>query len=329
MSEKRGILLVNVGTPDGPSVPEVRRYLAEFLSDPHIIKVPAPVRWLLLNAIILPFRPKKSAHAYQRIWTEQGSPLMVYSRAQADAVQRALPDAMVRLAMRYGNPSIQDTLREFDEAGVTKVTLVPMFPQHAGATVESVVDRWAELMAAREQKLETDTFPPFHAMDGFVSAGGALIRETVDSLKADHVLFSFHGIPVNHHECLGEQCVPTCYRGQCVTTTNLLARAAGITDFTLAFQSRIKGQKWIKPYTEDVLVELAQRGVKRLAVACPSFVADCLETIEEIGLRAAETFVEAGGEKLALVPAVNAHPDFIGALARELQAAESSRASSA
>lgn len=326
---QRGILLVNVGTPDGPSVPEVRRYLAEFLSDPHILAMPAPLRWLLLNAVILPFRPKKSAHAYQRIWTEHGSPLLVHSRAQAAAVQRALPHTMVRLGMRYGSPSIEDALREFDEAGVTKITFVPMFPQHAGATVESAVHRWEELLAARAQKLETHTFPPFHAMDGFVNAGGALIRETVASIDADHVLFSFHGIPVNHHDCLGEQCVATCYRGQCVTTMNLLAGAAGVTSCTLAFQSRLKGQRWIRPFTEDVLVELAQRGVKRLAVACPSFVADCLETIEEIGMRAAETFQAAGGEKLALVPSVNAHPEFITALARELQAAEPMRASSA
>ncbi len=313
----RGILLVNVGTPDDPSVPSVRRYLREFLGDPQVLNMPAPLRWLLLNAVILPFRPKRSAHAYQRIWTEGGSPLLLHSRAQTEAVARALPGVMVRLAMRYGRPSLEDALGEFDAAGVEHVTVVPMFPQYAGATVDSVVGRWNTLLTGREAPATT-VFPPFHALDGFVQASGALIRETVDAISADHVLFSFHGLPVAHHTCESDPCVPECYRSQCVTTMRLLSAAAGVSDSSMAFQSRLRGQKWIRPFTDEVLVSLAQRGVRRVAVACPSFVADCLETLEEIALTAAATFRSAGGEQLALVPAVNAHPDFIGALAREL-----------
>ncbi len=316
MTEKRGILLVNVGTPDSPAVPDVRRYLAEFLGDPRVLNIPAPLRWLLLNAVILPFRPKRSAHAYQRIWTEQGSPLLVYSRAQTEAVQRALPDVMVRLGMRYGSPSLEDALRDFEEAGVSQVTVVPMFPQYAEATVESVVGRWKELTGTKT--LATEFYEPFHKLEGFIGASATIIRDTMKSIDADHLLFSFHGIPVSGHTCASELCEPKCYRGECVSTMQLLASAAGVSNFTLAFQSRLKGQKWIRPFTEDVLVELAQKGVKRLAVACPSFVADCLETLEEIGMRAEETFKEAGGEKLALVPAVNAHPLFIESLARSI-----------
>jgi len=325
MTEKRGILLVNVGTPDSPAVPDVRRYLAEFLGDPNVLAMPAPLRWLLLNAVILPFRPKRSAHAYQRIWTEQGSPLLVNSRAQTEAVQRALPDVMVRLGMRYGSPSLPEVLRDFEDAGVKHVTVVPMFPQYAAATVDSVVSRWNELLSERKNAPAADFFDPFHKMDGFINASATLIRDTMKSIDADHLLFSFHGIPVSGHTCVSELCEPKCYRGECVSTMQLLAKAAQVSDFTLAFQSRLKGQKWIRPFTEDVLVELAQKGVKRLAVACPSFVADCLETIEEIGMRAADTFKQAGGEKFAMVPAVNAHPEFVGALSREVDQFSSSR----
>lgn len=325
---RRGVLLVNVGTPDDPSVPSVRRYLAEFLGDPRVVDLPTPARWLLLNAVILPFRPKKSAHAYQQIWTAQGSPLLLNSRAQVDALQALLPDVVVRLGMRYGNPSLASALREFNDLGVTDVTLVPMYPQYARASTLTSLEKWKSLGASDDKVV-----PPFHALPGFIEASAASIRDTVSRIDAQYVLFSYHGLPVHQHhglstpgcakqdsECpaLGAENAQ-CYRAQCFTTTRALVAAAGVTRFSTAFQSRLKGRKWIRPFTDEVLVKLAQDGVKRLAVACPSFVADCLETLEEIGMRADAAFREAGGEKLALVPAVNAHPVFMQSLADEVR----------
>ncbi len=332
MSElRRGVLLVNVGTPDDPSVASVRRYLAEFLSDPRVLDMPAPARWLLLNAVILPFRPKKSAHAYQQIWTERGSPLLLNTQAQVDAVQRAMPDVVVRLGMRYGNPSLASALREFDGLGVKDITVVPMYPQYALASTETAAEAWRKLLGERAS--EAKVLPEFHALPGFIEASAANVKETVARIDADYVLFSYHGLPVHQHAGLSKpgcaaqdgECPALgaenarCYRAQCFATTRALAASAGVAKYSTAFQSRLKGTKWIRPFTDEVLVTLAQQGVKRLAVACPSFVADCLETLEEIGLRAAATFKEAGGEVLALVPAVNAHPVFIDALAAQLQ----------
>ncbi len=299
----KGVLLVNVGTPDDPSVPSVRRYLREFLSDPGVINLPAPLRWLLLNAVILPFRPARSAHAYRQIWTEHGSPLMLHTNAQAVALQRELPGYVVRVGMRYGNPSLRAALESLNNAGVTQVLLVPMFPQYAGATVGSVVSAWNSLGHKR-----STVFEPFHALSGFVQASGELLKQTCEPLENPHVLFSFHGLPVSHDST-------TQYVEQCRTTAQAIAAAASVNDYSFSFQSRLKGQKWTQPFTDEVLTGLATKGVKRVAVACPSFVADCLETLEEIGLRARDTFRAAGGEELVLVPAVNEHPVFISALA--------------
>lgn len=325
---RRGVLLVNVGTPDDPSVPSVRRYLAEFLNDPRVIDLPTPARWLLLNAVILPFRPKKSAHAYRQIWTDKGSPLLLNSRAQVEALQALMPDVVVRLGMRYGNPSLSTALREFTELGVTDITLVPMYPQYARASTLTSIEKWKELGASDEKIVSA-----FHAMPGFIEASAASIRETVARIDAEYVLFSYHGLPVHQHlglstpgcakqegECpaLGAENA-NCYRAQCFTTTRALVAASGVTKFSTAFQSRLKGRKWIRPFTDEVLVKLAQDGVKRLAVACPSFVADCLETLEEIGMRADAAFRGAGGEKLALVPAVNANPVFMRGLAEAVR----------
>lgn len=325
----RGVLLVNIGTPDDPSVKSVRRYLAEFLSDPRVIDLPAPARWLLLNAVILPFRPKKSAHAYQQIWTKQGSPLLINTQAQVEALQRAMPDVVVRLGMRYGNPSLASVLREFNELGVTDVTVVPMYPQYALASTLTAVEALRNHTALRDEKV----VPPFHALPGFIEASAANIRETVARIDAEYVLFSYHGLPVHQHHGLSKpgcakqegECPALdaenshCYRAQCFTTTRALVAASGVPRYSTAFQSRLKGQKWIRPFTDEVLVKLAQEGVKRLAIACPSFVADCLETLEEIGMRAEASFREAGGETLALIPAVNAHPIFIESLAHEVR----------
>ncbi len=327
----KGVLLANVGTPDDPSVPAVRRYLGEFLNDPRVIDLPTVWRWLLLNLIILPFRPSKSAHAYQQIWTPEGSPLLVNSKKQVDALRAAMPGVEVELAMSYGKPSMADALAALRARGVTHITLVPMYPQYASATTGGTVEGWHQLLGLQIEPPATSVLPAFHALPGFIGALGENIRRSVAEANADHVLFSFHGLPIRQLAPVckdaseGKACGPLgpehrhCYRAQCMATAEALKVAAGLTSSSVAFQSRLKGATWLSPFTDEVVVELAKKGVKRLVVSCPAFVADCLETLEEIGLRAAESFKEAGGESFTLVPAVNASPQFIASLADELR----------
>ena len=320
-ASRRGVVLVNVGTPQAPTVEAVRAYLREFLGDPKVVDLPAPARWLLLNLVILPFRPPRSAHAYQAIWTEAGSPLLVHSRAQAAALSQRLPDALVVLAMRYGKPSLRDAVAALSEAGVTDVTLVPLYPQDAAATVGTTVEAFRALVG------EARVVAPFFSSPGFVGAVASKVRASVESSGAEHVLFSYHGLPVRQ---VSARCQATCsrrdgacpplrddnlrcYRAQCHATTTAIAQAAGVlARSSTSFQSRLKGSSWIGPFTDEALASLADRGVKRVAVACPSFVADCLE---ELGLRGAALFRAHGGAHLELVPAVNDAPAFIDTLA--------------
>jgi ferrochelatase len=327
LSTRRGVVLVNIGTPDAPTVPAVRKYLAEFLGDPRVIDLPAPARWLLLRLIILPFRPKRSAHAYQQIWTKDGSPLMLHAQSQVAALRASLPGYEVELAMRYGNPSLPSVIESLRSRGVRELIVVPMYPQFASATTGTTLERVAELTSG----MNVITVPAFHARSGFIEAAAAQVRATVESSGAEHVLFSYHGLPIRqlkpvcHSPCTTQPCSALgpsnaqCYRAQCYATSADIARAAGVSKTSTSFQSRLKGATWLSPFTEEAVVALAQQGVKRLAVACPSFVADCLETLEEIGMRASQTFREAGGESLTLVPAVNASTPFISMLADEVR----------
>ena len=247
----RGIVLVNVGTPDSPSVPDVRRYLAQFLNDPRVIDIHPIARWLLLNLVILPFRPSKSAHAYQQIWTPAGSPLLVNSNAQLEALRAALPGVQVELAMSYGKPSMQDALSKFQARGVTQITLVPMFPQYASATTGGVVEAWHQLIGAQVQPPATSVLPPFHSRPGFIAAFAENIRQTVATSNADHLLFSFHGLPIRQlapvcqDAAAGKPCGPLgpghahCYRAQCLATADALVKATGLTATSTAFQSRL------------------------------------------------------------------------------------------
>ena len=327
----RGVLLVNIGTPDDPSVPAVRRYLGEFLNDPRVIDLPTVWRWLLLNLIILPFRPSKSAHAYQQIWTPEGSPLLINSKKQVEALRSAMPGVEVELAMSYGKPSMPDALAALRARGVTHITLVPMYPQYASATTGGTVEAWHKLLGLQIEPPATSVLPAFHELPGFIGALSENIRAAVTAANADHVLFSFHGLPIRQlapvckDASQGKACGPLgpehrhCYRAQCMATADALKTAASLTSSSVAFQSRLKGATWLSPFTDEVVVELAKKGVKRLVVACPAFVADCLETLEEIGIRAADEFKAAGGESFTLVPAVNASPQFINSLADELR----------
>jgi protoporphyrin/coproporphyrin ferrochelatase len=328
---RRGVVLVNVGTPEAPTVAAVREFLREFLGDPGVVDLPAPLRWALLALIILPFRTGRSAHAYRGIWTDRGSPLLVHARAQMAALQARLPEAEVVLAMRYGKPSLAEAVARLERAGVTDVTLVPMYPQDAAATTGSTVKAFHALSPRAR------VVPAFYSHPGFVQAYARQVREAVARAGAEYVLFSYHGLPtrqlerVCHDGCGGALGAPVpcgpatgahagCYRAQCYATTAAIAAAAGLSRWGTSFQSRLKGTTWLSPFTDDTLEHLARRGVKRLAVVCPAFVADCLETLEEIGQRGAEAFQEAGGDHLELVPAVNDAPEFIDALASLVRA---------
>jgi ferrochelatase len=329
-----GLLLLNLGTPDEPTPSAVRRYLAEFLSDPRVLDINPVGRWLLLHAIILRTRPAKSAHAYKQVWTERGSPLLFHSRDLADGVQTRLGAGWkVALGMRYGKPSIPAALAELTDAGVDRVVVLPLFPQYASSSTGSALERLYQVASTANNVMPLEVVPAFHADLAFLASFVAVGRPVLDDFRADHVLFSFHGLPERHmrkgdpsgtHCLASPDCCATlgpankdCYRAQSYATARALAAGLGLATggWTVSFQSRLGRTPWIKPYTDVLLDELARGGTKRLAVFCPAFVADCLETLEEIGIRAREQFRAAGGEDLTLVPSLNATPTWVDAVA--------------
>ncbi len=327
-----GLLLINLGTPDAPTTPAVRRYLREFLSDPRVIDINPVGRALLLHLFILPFRPAKSAHAYRAIWDEtRGSPLLAFSKDLAAGVAEKLGASWhVELAMRYGTPSIASALERMRAAAVERVVVLPLYPQYAASSTATSVARVMELVGARWDTLPIDVVPAFYADPGFLGAFEAVARPVLADARPDHVLFSFHGLPerqIKKSDPTGAHCLrdasccdvitqtnQSCYRAQSYATARALASRLGVTDYTVCFQSRLGRTPWITPHTDVVLDELAKQGKKRLAVFCPAFVADCLETLEEIGIRARAQFKAAGGEELVLVPSLNATPAWIDAV---------------
>lgn len=330
---KSGVLLLNIGSPEQPTRSAVGRYLRKFLGDGRVIDLPAVLRWLLVNLVIVPFRSGKSAKRYATIWTSAGSPLIRHSIAQATALQEKLPGVEVAAAMRYSEPSLEGALERMLASGVTQLILVPMYPQYASASTGSALDGVFAFLSKRSFVPSVRVVGAFYDQPAWLDAVAAGIEKTCTELNADHLLFSYHGLPLNQLQDTtrptGGACGTTgccdritsanhgCYRAQCVATSaSLTQRLGGKLPVSTSFQSRLKGRQWIEPYTDVVLVELAKKGVKRLAVACPSFVSDCLETLEEIGVEARETFRAAGGEDLRLVPCVNDEPPFIAALAQ-------------
>lgn len=319
----RGLLLINLGTPDAPTKGAVRRYLREFLGDPKVIDINPIGRALLLNLIILPFRSGKSAQLYQSIWTEEGSPLLVHGQALRTEVAACLDDDwQVELAMRYGKPSISAALQRLTEAGCTSLAVLPLYPQFASSTTGSTLERVSEL--TDESSPPIHIVPPFYDDEDFVAAFVAVGRPVLDEKKPDHVVYSFHGLPERHvlkddpskQHCLqSDSCCDqvaevnrNCYRAQCYATARGISSALNLEDnsWTVSFQSRLGRTEWIKPYFDELLPTLAEQGHKNLVVFSPAFVADCLETLEEIGIRAREQWKACGGEELSLVPSLNA-----------------------
>lgn len=336
-STRTGVLLIQLGTPAAATVREVRRYLREFLSDPRVIDIPAPLRWLLLRAVILPFRSRTSAEAYRKIWSAEGSPLWVYGRNLVRGVQDVLgARARVALGMRYGEPSIARALASLVQAGAERVILVPLFPQYASASFGSAAEAALRAAGALPNVPALELLGAFYDEPGYIGAVVAVSREPVAKAQADHVLMSFHGLPerqVRKADPTGSHCLARedccdaigeanrfCYRAQCYATARAIAAGLELEPGTwsVSFQSRLGREPWLSPYTDRVLPELHTRGVRRIAVLCPAFVADCLETLEEIGMRARDQWRELGGEALALIPSLNDHPAWIRALADRL-----------
>jgi ferrochelatase len=335
-----GLLLINVGTPTAPETGPVRAYLREFLSDPRVIDIPAIARWLLLNLIILPTRPAKSAAAYRKIWGQDGSPLMVHHLALAQALQDELGDGVLVVpAMRYGAPSIASGLERLKQAGIDRILVLPLYPQYSsaatGSTLEVVFSQAAKLWNVPSLQV----LPPFYDDPGFIGAVASQSRPVLERLQPDHVLFSFHGVPerqVKKSDDTGSHCLAKgdccetigtqnqyCYRAHCVQTAKLTAAQLGLQpeQWSIAFQSRLGRTPWITPFTDVVIDEMPAKGIKRLAVVSPSFTADCLETLEEIGMRAVADFKAKGGEALELVPSLNAEPVWVEAVARMVRKA--------
>ncbi len=337
-----GILLVNLGSPDSPSVRDVRRYLRQFLMDERVIDLPFFPRFLLVHGCILPFRPRKSAEAYHKIWLPEGSPLVVVSQRVCEQLRSriALP---VELAMRYQNPSIADALKRLAAQGVEHVVIFPLFPHYAMSSFETAVEEVKRLAPGAGIR-DTSTVPPFFEDPDYIEALVASAQRDIDA-GYDHLLFSFHGIPQRHvrkSDPTGRHCLAvanccetpspaheTCYRAQCFRTVRAFVKKTGATRCSTAFQSRLGRDPWLTPYTDQEVVRLGQQGVRKLLVICPAFVSDCLETLEEIGLRAKESFMEAGGKELTLIPCLNEHPLWLAAMvniiSRALPAPQSSR----
>lgn len=296
-----GVLLVNLGTPDGPDTRSVRRYLAEFLSDPRVIEIPRLIWQPILRGAILTTRPKQSAHAYQQVWREDGSPLAAITRAQAAALDGTLgTGVMVDWAMRYGNPAIADRLRAMKDAGCDRILLAPLYPQYCAATTATANDRAFAEMATMRWQPAVRTLPPYHDDPAYIGA----LKQSVEASLAeldfipDALIASFHGMPQRTLE-LGDP-----YHCHCQKTARLLGDAMG-RELTVTFQSRFGRAKWLGPATDATLVELAQQGTRRVAIFAPGFSADCLETLEELAIRGRDSFVEAGGERFAYLPCLN------------------------
>ena len=332
---RTGVLLLNLGTPDSPSVGDVRRYLREFLSDPLVLDMPALSRWALLNLVILPFRPQRSAQAYAKIWTAAGSPLLTHGLALRDALALELGEPyVVRLGMRYGTPAIAAALARLREADVARILVLPLFPQYSSAATGSAVQRVEEELDRHPDTPPVEVLPPFYAEPRFIRSWAHVARPELDAFAPDFVLLSYHGLPERQvqatdptaaHCLASDSCCNAivvanrdCYRAHCFATSRALASELGLEPGThgTSFQSRLGRTPWIRPYTDKELPRLAAAGHRRLALLCPAFVADCLETLEEIGIRARQQWRELGGEELHLVPSLNATQPWVSTIAQ-------------
>jgi protoporphyrin/coproporphyrin ferrochelatase len=330
---RQAVLLVNLGSPDSPSIPHVRRYLRQFLMDPRVLDAPWPIRFLVVHASILPFRPKQSAEAYHKIWTPHGSPLVTISRSVQSALQ-ARVDVPVELAMRYQNPSIPHAITRLANQSVQRLHLIPLFPHYAMSSFETAVEAVRDSIASIAPHIHLTVQSPYFDRPDYLAALVATAAPYLPD-KNTHLLFSFHGLPERHlrksdpthRHCLhSSDCcqkpspaLATCYRAQCLRTVEEFVRLTSIPNYSVAFQSRLGRDPWLKPYTDHELIRLASSGTRALRVICPAFVSDCLETLEEIGIRGRESFLNAGGTDFDLIPCLNSHLLWIQTLESMIQ----------
>jgi ferrochelatase len=324
----KGVLLVNLGSPDSPQAKDVKPYLDEFLMDKYVIDIPFLLRALVVRGIILRTRPERSASAYSRIWRDDGSPLVVLSMHMCEKVKTQV-SAPVALAMRYGKPSIQTGLQELHAQGVTEVLMIPLYPQHAMASTVTVDEMADEVCRKHFPDMTLTKVPAFYNRPDYIAALADSIRRGLEDFEWDHLLFSYHGIPERHirktditksHCKINGTCCVTpspahefCYRHQCFETTRLVVEALGIPEgkYSQTFQSRLAGDKWLQPYTDVEVNKMPARGIMNLAVVTPAFVTDCLETLEEIGMEANHQFRQRGGHAFRAIPCMNDSDEWV------------------
>lgn len=325
----KGILLVNLGSPDSPTPKDVKRYLGEFLMDPRVIDVPLWARTLLVKGIILNTRPKASAAAYKKIWWDEGSPLIVLSERLQEKIQNKV-DYPVALAMRYGSMTIKKGLQELVDKGCTEIKTIPLYPQFAMATTETIDVKVDELIAAHFPDISITRTPAFYHRKDYINALSTSIAEQLEAFNYDHILFSYHGVPERHirksdisngnckmnGKCCfkkGSEQHKFCYRHQCEITTVNVAKILGLKNgtYSTTFQSRLGFDPWLKPYTDRTIERMGKNGIKKLAIVTPAFVSDCLETLEEIAMEGEEIFKEVGGKEFKVIPCLNERDDFV------------------
>jgi len=332
-----GVLLINVGTPDDTTPESVGRYLRQFLMDGHVLDMPYLKRWLLVNRVIVPHRQEHTAKHYQEIDTEEGLPLLVHTRNLATELSAELSNReheyVVAIGMRYGNPSIRSALAKLKAHNVDRIVAVPLYPQYTQSSFATAVAETRKRARQLGLTNQLSFVPPFYGDSGFIKVSADVVAQHLNSRAPDHFLFSFHSVPTRHIKKLdssGGRCLinadccdeirtanQDCYRAQCIATARSIARELGLAAdrYTACFQSQLGKDEWIGPALEDLLRELPNRGIRTVAVFCPSFVADCLETLEEIGIRGREEFAKAGGQELILIPCLNSEPLWIKAAA--------------
>ena len=329
----KGLLMINLGSPDSTDVKDVKKYLDEFLMDERVIGKSYWFRWFLVKVIILNTRPKKSAKAYKKIWWKEGSPLIVLSRRLFEKVKKFVK-IPVALAMRYGSISIKKGIKELYDSGVKEIVVLPLYPHYAMSSYETVVEKVKEEVKNNFPNVNSKIVSPFYKEKNYINLLCNKIKETIDKIKYDHILFSYHGIPISHlkisdptnsHCYKVNNCCSTssdahrfCYKHQVLETTEAVVKKLKIDrdKYSNAFQSRLPNEAWLKPYTDDELVRLAKEGKKNLVIVTPAFVTDCLETLEEIAMEGKEEFLEAGGENYHYVPCLNDDDDWAKLLAK-------------
>ena len=329
----KGVLLVNLGSPDSPEPKDVKKYLGEFLMDERVIDVPKWARSLLVQGIILNTRPKASAKAYKKIWWDEGSPLIVLSERLKEKVQGKIK-VPIALSMRYGSMNIKDGIESLIKQGVNQILIFPLYPQFAMATTETILVLANDLQKEFFPGITIDSIPPFYNDQDYIRVLSESIKKSLKNIKHEHLLFSYHGIPERHirksdvtnsHCKIDKSCCNTsskahefCYKHQCVEVTRLVGKYLNLKEgsFSTSFQSRLGFDPWLRPYTDRTIESLGQNGVKNMAIVTPAFVSDCLETLEEIAMEGKEIFLESGGSNFTTIPCLNDEPNWVALVAK-------------